>query len=409
MNSPARPASNILIASDDATDAALVHKLLAGAFDNVFISSDADRAVADFERRLPQVLVLAFNELAKAERYCLALYRLSKAIHAQPMRTVILCGKEEVRQAAELCIKQSFDDYVLFWPMNHDAPRLRMSVHHALRELTALQVAGPSVVEFAAQARRLVKLEALLDRQMALGGRRIEVANQAIEKAEQDIGATLVAFSRSLSQGGLSQVVDVKDAAGLDREVARLGRDQIQPALRAAAESMQPIERWAEELRQQCAPHLESARALGAMAEQVRPTALVVDDDAFQHKMVARILGSENCRLVFAASGAEALKVMGKSRPELVLMDVQMPGMDGIETLRLLKQSPAFANIPVIMITGKSDSSVVADCVKAGAVDFVVKPLDRDKLIAKVARWLHPEPLPVAPRVPALEARLGVA
>ena len=100
---------------------------------------------------------------------------------------------------------------------------------------------------------------------------------------------------------------------------------------------------------------------------------------------------------------------MGKSRPELVLMDVQMPGMDGIETLRQLKQSPALTNIPVIMITGKSERSVVADCVKAGAVDFVVKPLDRDKLIAKVACWLHPEPVPVAPRVPTLEARLGVA
>ena len=82
MNSPVRTGSSILIASDDATDAALVHKLLAGVFDPVFISTDADRVVADFERRLPQVLVLAFNELVKAERYCLALYRLSKAIHA---------------------------------------------------------------------------------------------------------------------------------------------------------------------------------------------------------------------------------------------------------------------------------------------------------------------------------------
>ncbi len=409
MNSPVRTACCILIASDDATDAALVHKLLAAAFDNVFISTDAERAVADFERRQPQVLVLAFNELAKAERYCLALYRLSKTIHARPMRTVILCGKEEVRQASELCIKQSFDDYVLFWPLNHDAPRLRMSVHHALRELTALQVAGPSAVEFAAQARRLVKLEALLDQQMALGGRRIEVANQAIEKAEQDIGVTLVAFSRSLSQGGLSQVVEVKDAAGLDREVARLGLDQIRPAMRAAAESMQPIKRWAEELRQQCAPHIESARALGAMAEQVSPTVMLVDDDEFQHKIVAKILGAENCRMVFAASGAEALKAMGKSRPELVLMDVQMPVIDGIETLRQLKQAPEFVNIPVIMVTGMSEGKVVVDSLKAGAVDFVVKPFDRDKLIAKVARWLHPEPVPVALRVPASEARSGFA
>ncbi len=102
---------------------------------------------------------------------------------------------------------------------------------------------------------------------------------------------------------------------------------------------------------------------------------------------MARILEPENYRLVLAGSGAQALSLMRKTLPDLVLMDVQMPDMDGIETTRRLKALPSFANVAVIMLTGRSEGSVVVDSLSAGAADFVVKPVDRDKLIAKVARW----------------------
>lgn len=402
MNTAARPNPSILIASDNSTDAGLVKKLVEGVLDNVFTSTDAARGVEDFDRRQPQVLVLAFNTLANAERYCLGLYRLSSKIHSQPLRTVILCNKDELKQVSDLCLKQqSFDDYVLFWPLNHDAPRLRMTLHHALRELANLSNSGPSPAEFAAQARRLAELETLLDQQMALGGRSIEVANQAIEKAEHDIDAALHGFSQRLGQGGLPGVIDVRDAAGLDREIAGLRRDHINPPMRAAAESMKPLKRWVDEFKQECAPHLESARAMSVMAEQVRPTILVVDDDEFQHKMVARLLASEPCNLVFAASGAEALKVVGKSVPDLVLMDIQMPGMDGLEVTRRIKSVPHLAAIPVVMITGKSEGNIVVDSLKAGACDFVVKPFDREKLAAKVARWSRPKGAAASRTAPA--------
>ncbi len=388
MNTPSRTAPSILIASDNTDDAALVKKLLVSAFGNLSTSTVADKAVEDFERQRPQVLVLAFNELQKAERYCLGLYRRSSKIASHPHRTVILCDKQEVRQVSELCAKQSFDDYVLFWPMNHDAHRLGVSVHYALRELST---GRPTAAEFAAQARRLSELQALLDRQMALGGRRIEVATSAIDRAEQDIGVALDGFSQRLSQGALPDVVEVKDAAGLDSAMIRFKREEIGQRFSEVIDSVQPLKRWADEFKQDCAPHLEAVRVLGAMADRIRPTVLVVDDDDFQHKMVATILAAQNCHLMFAASGAEALSVMRKTRPDLILMDVLMPDMDGIEVTRRLKAVPEFAGVVVIMLTGKSEGSVVADSLSAGAVDFVVKPFDRNKLIAKVARWSRPQ------------------
>ncbi|MDP2824547.1 MAG: response regulator [Sulfuritalea sp.] len=116
---------------------------------------------------------------------------------------------------------------------------------------------------------------------------------------------------------------------------------------------------------------------------------LVVDDDELQQKLVAKVLAAENYRLIFAANGVEALAVLRKTRPDVILMDFIMPGMDGMETTRRLKTVPQFARLPVIMITGQREGSVVVDSLKAGATGFLVKPFDRDTLIARLREALH--------------------
>ncbi len=143
-----------------------------------------------------------------------------------------------------------------------------------------------------------------------------------------------------------------------------------------------------QEFRQECEPLLNSARALNAMAERILPIVLVVDDDEFQHKLIGKLLEAKHYHPIFAASGIEALKIMRKIQPDIVLMDIMMPDMDGIETMQHLKAAPQFAKIPVIMITGKSEGQTVKDSLKAGATDFVVKPFDRATLTAKIDRAL---------------------
>jgi len=387
MNIPKKTTANILIATDIIPDATLVRDMLIEEFDHVFTSTDPARAVADFEQHRPDVLILAFNQLEKSERYYLGLYRLCKAVHQHPHRTVILCNKDEVKRVYELCMKDFFDDYVLFWPMTYDTSRLPMSVHYALRDLASLDSGGPSAAEFAAQARRLAELESLLDQQVARGGQHIEAASRAMKKAEQDVGTSLDGFSQRLINGELSGSIEIKNADGLKKEISHLKQDEIQH-FRAAAESAQPLKQWAQELKQECAPLMESARALNAMAERVRPTVLVVDDDEFQRKLLGKMLEAENYHIIFATDGVDALNVLRKTRPDIILMDVMMPDMNGMETTRRLKAIPHFAKMPVIMVTGKSEGNVVIDSLKAGASDFVVKPCDRATLMAKIARVL---------------------
>jgi CheY-like chemotaxis protein len=346
---PAEARAKLLVASDNPSDAALIRKLLAQEFEEVFLSTNPDLAVKDFESRAPDVLVLAFDTLAKAERYYLGLYRLSGKIHLQPHRTVVLCNVDEVSQAYQACRKQYFDDYVQFWPMTNDAPRLLMSVHHSLRDLKAISEGGPSAAEFAAQARRLAELGSILDQHVVQGSQRIEGANRAMAQAEQDIGAALDGFSSKLAQGSLPGMSRINDVSGLEQEIKRLKQEEIGQRFRKVAESVQPLKQWTDDFRKGVEPHIESARALNAMADAIRPITLVVDDDEFQRNIVNTLLAAENYRLVFASGGVEALNILRKMQPDLILMDIMMPDLDGIETTRRLKTMPQYAHVPVIM------------------------------------------------------------
>ena len=388
MDTPASPATAILVVTDIITDATLVKKLLNPEFDHVFTCTDTDKLAGDFVRYHPNVLVLAFNSIEKSERHYLGLYRLCPEVHQYPHRTVILCNQEEVRRAYELCKKEYFDDYILFWPMTHDTLRLPMSVRCAMRELSATKPDGPSAAEFAVQARHLATLEKTLDQQIKQGGLRIEEASRAMGQTEQEIGTALDGFSQRLASGSLSGSGAASNINEIKNEIDRLKREEIQQYFRAAADSAKPLKQWAHELRRECEPHLKSARALNAMAERVRPIVLVVDDDEFQYKIITRLLEDENYNLIFAKDGLEALNVLRKTRPDIILMDVMMPNMDGMETTRQLKAIPQFAKTPVIMMTGKSEGKVIVDSLKAGASDFVVKPFNREILLNKIRKFI---------------------
>lgn len=382
-------AATILIASDSINDAAKVKDLLRSEFSHIFISTGADKVPGDFVRYRPSVLVLAFDTLVKSERYYLELYRLCEEVHRQPLRTVILCNRNEIKQVYELCKKEYFDDYILFWPMADDSSRLAMSIHHSLQDLAAFKAEGSAKAEFAAQTRHLTELEKTLDQQIVQGSRHIEVARQAMQHASQGVGAALDDFSRRLIAGALPDTVEVKNADGMKKEISRFKREEVQPYFTAASEITQPLKQWAQEFKHECEPFLKSVRALNAMADGIRPTVLVVDDDETQRIIINKLLTANNCNLLFARDGVEALTVLHNKRPDLILMDIMMPHMDGLETTRRLKEIPGFAGTPVIIITGKSEGEAEADCRKAGAADVVLKPFDHATLITKINHALN--------------------
>lgn len=152
-----------------------------------------------------------------------------------------------------------------------------MSVHIALRELEGLRDTGPTPADFAAQARHLSQLEALLTQQMAQGVQHIAKAGLAVEQVERRIGGAVDEFSRRLVQGEMSEVLNGVSRQGLAHEIAQLKEGAVRQSLSDIAESVQPLTQWAGEFQQAYTPHLESIRALAALAQRTPPMVLVVD------------------------------------------------------------------------------------------------------------------------------------
>ena len=111
---------------------------------------------------------------------------------------------------------------------------------------------------------------------------------------------------------------------------------------------------------------------------------LVVDDDISNLRMASRILSGENMRVSCLKSGGEAVRFLQENRPDIILLDVHMPGMDGFETLAALSGNRATAGIPVIFLTADDDSDMETKGLKAGAMDFIKKPFVPEVLLLRV-------------------------
>lgn len=116
---------------------------------------------------------------------------------------------------------------------------------------------------------------------------------------------------------------------------------------------------------------------------------LMVDDTPANIDVLRRVLGPEGYKLSFSNTGEKALQIALRGIPDLILLDVMMPGMDGFETCRRLKQSPITKNIPVIFITAKTDTDDLVEGFRVGAVDYITKPFKQEEVNLRVRTHLQ--------------------
>lgn len=113
----------------------------------------------------------------------------------------------------------------------------------------------------------------------------------------------------------------------------------------------------------------------------IRGKVLVVDDDIALAEMLGIVLRGEGFEPVFCSNGSDALRVFRESRPDIVLLDLMLPGKDGVDVCRLIR---AESGTPIVMLTAKSDTVDVVVGLEAGADDYIVKPFKPKELVARI-------------------------
>ena len=120
------------------------------------------------------------------------------------------------------------------------------------------------------------------------------------------------------------------------------------------------------------------------MKPSERDTVLVVDDSVDTIRMLSDVLETAGMTVLVALEGAQALTITRNITPDIILLDALMPNMDGFDTCRQLKQNPMLADVPIIFMTGLSDTEHVVMGLNAGGVDYVTKPTKADELVARM-------------------------
>ncbi|MBD2187025.1 hybrid sensor histidine kinase/response regulator [Pseudanabaena mucicola] len=116
---------------------------------------------------------------------------------------------------------------------------------------------------------------------------------------------------------------------------------------------------------------------------------LIVDDDPNNFDVIETLLGDQDYELHYAASGKNAIAVLDACQPDLILLDVMMPEIDGIEVCKRIKAIPKWQTVPIIMVTALNSKSDLANCLNAGADDFLSKPINSVELRARVNSMLR--------------------
>ncbi len=119
-------------------------------------------------------------------------------------------------------------------------------------------------------------------------------------------------------------------------------------------------------------------------------TVLLVDDDARNIFALSSILERHGMRVLTATTGSEAVSIVEQdSDVAIVLMDIMMPGMDGYETMQVIRANPAFRRLPIIALTAKAMKGDREKCLDAGASDYLAKPVNTSQLLSALRSWLH--------------------
>jgi DNA-binding response OmpR family regulator len=117
-------------------------------------------------------------------------------------------------------------------------------------------------------------------------------------------------------------------------------------------------------------------------------TILVADDDPDITDLISSILSEDHHNVVVASDGVEAYQTALRERPDIVVLDINMPKTDGFEVIRLLRENESTRDTPIILLTANADEGSAAKGFAGGANDFLVKPFTPSHLRARVATWL---------------------
>lgn len=116
---------------------------------------------------------------------------------------------------------------------------------------------------------------------------------------------------------------------------------------------------------------------------------LIVDDDEADQRFIGKLLSKAGNDVALASSGEELIRLLKSIQPDLIILDIMMPDMSGLEVCKRLSQEDRTREIPVIFLSARNETEAIIQCLTMGAHDFITKPFVKEELIARVKTQLE--------------------
>lgn len=367
-----------------------VNEILVDQFDSFRAVALNKKTVNFIRQSKPVVLLFALCTVEKSIELYSAL--VEKNILNYPHHTVLLCSNKESAIAFRCCMKGFFDNYFVYQPL-YERYRIVMIVHKELKNMLSRN----ELYQF--NEGNFDKIDGDLAEVIDSGGMAKQALLSRLQESRVENEATPVLIQNLLSslEGDIAESVDqiistLKDKKQHYQEQAKKSKGLIhhQPAIKTKEEKLAALEARALEDTKYLSS-VNSQESMEENNEQADDPAkiLVVEDNAIYRNVLVNILSKANFKVEQAEDGVQALDKIRSGSFQLILMDLFMPKLDGLNATKKIKDISGGKEIPVIALTGNKSKENARKWIAQGIKGYIIKPSDKDEILAAVNKALN--------------------
>lgn len=377
----------ILVVGDSGAELDEIRQHLEHSYSQVHVTRSEEEAIHRFESVEAAVILLAFRSLYRAETFYLKLFHHCERIYEIPHQVIVFIARGEMERAYELCRREIFHSFVIVRPL--------LSEHLMLLSVSQARERRASHLSIQRGRRLLRRLGRQVER-MHEEFDRLIIDNRLLQERHRNTRRSLVTsiknrlgvFRDSLMSPRMKAVVAVHDSEALYHEFEHLQEEEVASRLEYYHGKMDEAYGswvWNLEKHLQQLERFSNEVILGQ--QPTSPQILIIDDDDVQRHMLTTLLEERGYTMRQASNGNEGMSMLRARTPDLVLLDYEMPDLDGAALLRRARESRQLMEVPFIMITGHHEKEVVKLCLKYGANDYLIKPVDIGRLYKRLAHY----------------------
>ena len=351
----------------------VVQKLLCELSIKVDIAHSGTAVANCFKANDARILLICFDSLVQGMDAYAELFNENSALGHKSHRAIAICRQSEAASAVAYCLEQTMDDYYIV-DSAVDPDRLQLIIGKSVNEL---KMEG-DYFNCTSYLSVLKEQSKILDNYVHDGFNEcqsiIDFSNTSYSKLIQVFDRNLAGVISDISQDDAIQ--HLHGLTELSQRLATLRLDFLaKPAEILHTDLNKYHSSWADEKFKHYSRLSRKVHVPPSIAKSLTTgKVLIVDDDELYRDILVAMLEAEGYIVLTAESGEQALETLRHAMPDVIILDIDMPVMNGIQLLKLIRAEERWDEVPILMLTGMVDDETLQDSIKAGANGFFSKP-----------------------------------